>query len=220
MSELGREDSEKLVSVYDWVFGKNKTWLRDENGARVGDQPTCGEYRPPVDISLVASAIELDGVWRVDDYGRLGVASDDEKVEIMDALRVYGHMRETLHTLEVQKYEAGISEIHAVPEWHMFGWKAKDKPNFDECFRRWKATNSGDVVSMVMEDPPAQNHIWLLMNDLLSMAVGKEVYESFVAKPTDYAPVIKVIEDKTSRLTENKKKSIRRHLVSIIAHKK
>jgi len=221
MSELvDSAESEKFISIYQWVFGVRAPWLKNENGQRVDGPPDRRADISPVDISLAASAIELDGIWRIDDYGRLGVASDNEKFEIMDALRVYGHMRETLHPLEVEQYEAGISELHAVPEWHMFGWKRKDKPDFDECFRRWKALRNGDDVPMVMEDPPAQNHIWGLMNNLLSMVVGKEVYEAFVAKPNNYAPVIKVIEDKSSRLSEGDKKAMRRHLHSIISHKK
>lgn len=136
MSTLGGSAaSERFISIYQWVFGVKAPWLSNEDGKLLDGPPDHRTDITPEDISLVASAIELGRIWRIDDYGRFGIASDDEKSEILEALRVYGHMRETLHPLEVEQYEAGISELHAVPEWHMFGWKKKDKPDFEYCYK-------------------------------------------------------------------------------------
>ena len=74
-----------FVSVHDVVFGNRppETSESNDNGSR----KTTITVRPdeaPVDIQLVASAVELDGIFCFDDYGRFGLANDEQKDKILN----------------------------------------------------------------------------------------------------------------------------------------
>lgn len=213
--------SEEIISVYRWVFGTRQPYLRDKDGYRIKGQSVPGWEIAPVGIHLIVSAIELDCIFRVDNFGRYGKALEGEKVDILDALNVYADICARCSEEEVGRYEGGIFEEHNVPEWHQFGWKTKDAPDFEACYEKWKAGRNNEESTGKDGPPVAQSHLWQLMNKLLKHAVGAEEYESLLKGGSKARAVQKLTViggDDTSN--ENVKKALRRNIQQIIGFAK
>lgn len=211
--------AEEIISVYQWVFGTRKPYLRDKDGYRIKGQPFPDWERAPVGIHLVVSAIEVGHIFRVDNFGRYGQALEGEKIDILDTLSVYGDISARCSEEEIDRYEAGIFEEHNVPEWHQFGWKIKDAPNFEACFKKWKVGRNNEESTEKDGPPAAQNHLWKLMNKLLKHAIGTEEYESLV-KGGSKAQAIQKLVVIGGEYSENEKKALRRNIQEIIGSAK
>ena len=209
-----------FVSVHDVVFGNRppETSESNDNGSR----KTSITVRPdeaPVDIQLVASAVELDGIFCFDDYGRFGLANDEQKDKILNVLKVYGRISAFSHTEELDRYEAEISDQRKFSEWHMFGWLIGELPNFEACYQQWKINNEMDgkvspSMLKVNQDPYPQNRIWKFMSLLLEDVIGEVAYKQI--KKDDYKPAISALQGKGMRWSVHEKQALRRHLKTIV----
>ena len=209
-----------FVSVHDVVFGNRppETSESNDNGSR----KTTITVRPdeaPVDIQLVASTVELDGIFCFDDYGRFGLANDEQKDKILNVLKVYGRVSAFSHTEELDRYEAEISDQTKFSEWHMFGWLIGELPNFEACYQQWKINNEMDgkvspSMLKVNQDPYPQNRIWKFMSLLLEDVIGEVAYEQI--KKGDYTSAISALQGKGMRWSVHEKQALRRHLKTIV----
>ena len=209
-----------FVSVHDVVFGNRppETSESNDNGSR----KTTITVRPdeaPVDIQLVASTVELDGIFCFDDYGRFGLANDEQKDKILNVLKVYGRISAFSHTEELDRYEAEISDQTKFSEWHMFGWLIGELPNFEACYQQWKINNEMDgkvspSMLKVNQDPYPQNRIWKFMSLLLEDVIGEVAYEQI--KKGDYTSAISALQGKGMRWSVHEKQALRRHLKTIV----
>ena len=209
-----------FVSVHDVVFGNRppETSESNDNGSR----KTTITVRPdeaPVDIQLVASAVELDGIFCFDDFGRFGLANDEQKDKILNVLKVYGRVSAFSHTEELDRYEAEISDQTKFSEWHMFGWLIGELPNFEACYQQWKINNEMDgkvspSMLKVNQDPYPQNRIWKFMSLLLEDVIGEVAYEQI--KKGDYTSAISALQGKGMRWSVHEKQALRRHLKTIV----
>ena len=209
-----------FVSVHDVVFGNRPPETSESNNN--GSRKTTITVRPdeaPVDIQLVASAVELDGIFCFDDYGRFGLANDEQKDKILNVLKVYGRISAFSHTEELDRYEAEISDQTKFSEWHMFGWLIGELPNFEACYQQWKINNEMDgkvspSMLKVNQDPYPQNRIWKFMSLLLEDVIGEVAYKQI--KKDDYKPAISALQGKGMRWSVHEKQALRRHLKSIV----
>ena len=209
-----------FVSVHDVVFGNRppETSESNDNGSR----KTSITVRPdeaPVDIQLVASAVELDGIFCFDDFGRFGLANDEQKDKILNVLKVYGRISAFSHTEELDRYEAEISDQTKFSEWHMFGWLIGELPDFEACYQQWKINNEMDgkvspSMLKVNQDPYPQNRIWKFMSLLLEDVIGEVAYEQI--KKGDYTSAISALQGKGMRWSVHEKQALRRHLKTIV----
>ena len=209
-----------FVSVHDVVFGNRppETSESNDNGSR----KTTITVRPdeaPVDIQLVASAVELDGIFCFDDFGRFGLANDEQKDKILNVLKVYGRISAFSHTEELDRYEAEISDQTKFSEWHMFGWLIGELPDFEACYQQWKINNEMDgkvspSMLKVNQDPYPQNRIWKFMSLLLEDVIGEVAYEQI--KKGDYTSAISALQGKGMRWSVHEKQALRRHLKTIV----
>tara|TARA_B110000027_G_scaffold131031_1_gene154686 strand:- start:40 stop:687 length:648 start_codon:yes stop_codon:yes gene_type:complete len=209
-----------FVSVHDVVFGNRppETSESNDNGSR----KTTITVRPdeaPVDIQLVASTVELDGIFCFDDFGRFGLANDEQKDKILNVLKVYGRVSAFSHTEELDRYEAEISDQTKFSEWHMFGWLIGELPNFEACYQQWKINNEMDgkvspSMLKVNQDPYPQNRIWKFMSLLLEDVIGEVAYEQI--KKGDYTSAISALQGKGMRWSVHEKQALRRHLKTIV----
>jgi len=209
-----------FVSVHDVVFGNRppETSESNDNGSR----KTSITVRPdeaPVDIQLVASAVELDGIFCFDDFGRFGLANDEQKDKILNVLKVYGRVSAFSHTEELDRYEAEISDQTKFSEWHMFGWLIGELPDFEACYQQWKINNEMDgkvspSMLKVNQDPYPQNRIWKFMSLLLEDVIGEVAYEQI--KKGDYTSAISALQGKGMRWSVHEKQALRRHLKTIV----
>ena len=208
-----------FVSVHNVVFGNRPSEFSeiDESGRhfKVEVKPDV----TPVDIRLVASAVELDGIFCFDDYGRFGLANDEQKDKILNVLKVYGRISAFSHTEELDRYEAEISDQTKFSEWHMFGWLIGELPNFEACYQQWKINNEMDgkvspSMLKVNQDPYPQNRIWKFMSLLLEDVIGEVAYEQI--KKGDYTSAISALQGKGMRWSVHEKQALRRHLKTIV----
>ena len=209
-----------FVSVHDVVFGNRppETSESNDNGSR----KTSITVRPdeaPIDIQLVASAVELDGIFCFDDFGRFGLANDEQKDKILNVLKVYGRVSAFSHTEELDRYEAEISDQTKFSEWHMFGWLIGELPDFEACYQQWKINNEMDgkvspSMLKVNQDPYPQNRIWKFMSLLLEDVIGEVAYEQI--KKGDYTSAISALQGKGMRWSVHEKQALRRHLKTIV----
>jgi len=209
-----------FVSVHDVVFGNRPPETSESNDN--GNRKTTITVKPdeaPVDIQLVASAIELDGIFCFDDYGRFGLANDEQKDKILNVLKVYGRVSAFSHTEELDRYEAEISDQTKFSEWHMFGWLIGELPDFEACYQQWKINNEMDgkvspSMLKVNQDPYPQNRIWKFMSLLLEDVIGEVAYEQI--KKGDYTSAISALQGKGMRWSVHEKQALRRHLKTIV----
>ena len=208
-----------FVSVHNVVFGNRPSEFSeiDESGRhfKVEVKPDV----TPVDIRLVASAVELDGIFCFDDYGRFGLANDEQKDKILNVLKVYGRISAFSHTEELDRYEAEISDQTKFSEWHMFGWLIGELPDFEACYQQWKINNEMDgkvspSMLKVNQDPYPQNRIWKFMSLLLEDVIGEVAYEQI--KKGDYTSAISALQGKGMRWSVHEKQALRRHLKTIV----
>ena len=170
-----------FVSVHDVVFGNRppETSESNDNGSR----KTTITVRPdeaPVDIQLVASAVELDGIFCFDDYGRFGLANDEQKDKILDVLKMHGRLCNFSHAEEIDRYETEISDQTKFSEWHMFGWLIGELPDFEACYQQWKSKHntSGkepNLKAKRLENPRKSNTIWVMVEGLVTSVISEHL---------------------------------------------
>ena len=172
-----------FVSVHDVVFGNRPSEFSeiDESGRhfKVEVKPDVA----PVDIRLVASAAELSGIFCFDDYGRFGIANNEQKDKILDVLKMYGRLSAFSHTEELDRYETEISDQTKFSEWHMFGWLIGELPDFEACYQQWKSKHntSGKEPSLKakrLESPRKSNTIWVMVEGLVTSVISEHLASS------------------------------------------
>jgi hypothetical protein len=208
-----------FVSVHDVVFGNRPSEFSeiDESGRhfKVEVKPDV----TPVDIRLVASAVELDGIFCFDDYGRFGIANNEQKDKILDVLKMYGRLSAFSHTEELDRYETEISDQTKFSEWHMFGWLIGEIPDFEACYQQWKIKNGMEgKQAPSLQKPSTQNHVWQLMGKLLEVVIGEDPYKAVLRG--DYKPAIRILKKYDLGSDENKKRTLRINLVEIVGKAK
>ena len=208
-----------FVSVHNVVFGNRPSEFSeiDESGRhfKVEVKPDV----TPVDIRLVASAVELDGIFCFDDYGRFGLANDEQKDKILDVLKMYGRLSAFSHTEELDRYETEISDQTKFSEWHMFGWLIGEIPDFEACYQQWKIKNGMEgKQAPSLQKPSTQNHVWQLMGKLLEVVIGEDPYKAVLRG--DYKPAIRILKKYDLGSDENKKRTLRINLVEIVGKAK
>jgi len=204
-----------FVSVHDVVFGNRPSEFSeiDESGRhfKVEVKPDV----TPVDIRLVASAVELDGIFCFDDYGRFGIANNEQKDKILDVLRMYSRLSAFSHTEELDRYETEISDQTKFSEWHMFGWLIGDIPDFEACYQQWKIKNGMEgKQAPSLQKPSTQNHVWQLMGKLLEVVIGEDPYKAVLRG--DYKLAIGILKKYDLGSDENKKRTLRINLAEIV----
>ena len=204
-----------FVSVHNVVFGNRPSEFSeiDESGRhfKVEVKPDVA----PVDIRLVASAAELSGIFCFDDYGRFGIANNEQKDKILDVLKMYGRLSAFSHTEELDRYETEISDQTKFSEWHMFGWLIGDIPDFEACYQQWKIKNGMEgKQAPSLQKPSTQNHVWQLMGKLLEVVIGENPYKAVLRG--DYKPAIRILKKYDLGSDENKKRTLRINLAEIV----
>jgi hypothetical protein len=204
-----------FVSVHDVVFGNRPSEFSeiDESGRhfKVEVKPDVA----PVDIRLVASAAELSGIFCFDDYGRFGIANNEQKDKILDVLKMYGRLSAFSHTEELDRYETEISDQTKFSEWHMFGWLIGDIPDFEACYQQWKIKNGMEgKQAPSLQKPSTQNHVWQLMGKLLEVVIGENPYKAVLRG--DYKLAIGILKKYDLGSDENKKRTLRINLAEIV----
>ena len=204
-----------FVSVHDVVFGNRPSEFSeiDESGRhfKVEVKPDV----TPVDIRLVASAVELDGIFCFDDYGRFGIANNEQKDKILDVLRMYSRLSAFSHTEELDRYETEISDQTKFSEWHMFGWLIGDIPDFEACYQQWKIKNGMEgKQAPSLQKPSTQNHVWQLMGKLLEVVIGENPYKAVLRG--DYKLAIGILKKYDLGSDENKKRTLSNNLAEIV----
>jgi hypothetical protein len=204
-----------FVSVHDVVFGNRPSEFSeiDESGRhfKVEVKPDV----TPVDIRLVASAVELDGIFCFDDYGRFGIANNEQKDKILDVLRMYSRLSAFSHTEKLDRYETEISDQTKFSEWHMFGWLIGDIPDFEACYQQWKIKNGMEgKQAPSLQKPSTQNHVWQLMGKLLEVVIGENPYKAVLRG--DYKLAIGILKKYDLGSDENKKRTLRINLAEIV----
>ena len=208
-----------FVSVHDVVFGNRPSEFSeiDESGRhfKVEVKPDVA----PVDIRLVASAAELSGIFCFDDYGRFGIANNEQKDKILDVLKMYGRLSAFSHTEELDRYETEISDQTKFSEWHMFGWLIGEIPDFEACYQQWKIKNGMEgKQAPSLQKPSTQNHVWQLMGKLLEVVIGEDPYKAVLRG--DYKLAIGILKKYDLGSDENKKRTLRINLVEIVGKAK
>jgi hypothetical protein len=208
-----------FVSVHNVVFGNRPSEFSeiDESGRhfKVEVKPDVA----PVDIRLVASAAELSGIFCFDDYGRFGIANNEQKDKILDVLKMYGRLSAFSHTEELDRYETEISDQTKFSEWHMFGWLIGEIPDFEACYQQWKIKNGMEgKQAPSLQKPSTQNHVWQLMGKLLEVVIGEDPYKAVLRG--DYKPAIRILKKYDLGSDENKKRTLRINLVEIVGKAK
>jgi hypothetical protein len=204
-----------FVSVHNVVFGNRPSEFSeiDESGRhfKVEVKPDV----TPVDIRLVASAVELDGIFCFDDYGRFGIANNEQKDKILDVLRMYSRLSAFSHTEKLDRYETEISDQTKFSEWHMFGWLIGDIPDFEACYQQWKIKNGMEgKQAPSLQKPSTQNHVWQLMGKLLEVVIGENPYKAVLRG--DYKLAIGILKKYDLGSDENKKRTLRINLAEIV----
>jgi hypothetical protein len=204
-----------FVSVHNVVFGNRPSEFSeiDESGRhfKVEVKPDVA----PVDIRLVASAAELSGIFCFDDYGRFGIANNEQKDKILDVLKMYGRLSAFSHTEELDRYETEISDQTKFSEWHMFGWLIGDIPDFEACYQQWKIKNGMEgKQAPSLQKPSTQNHVWQLMGKLLEVVIGENPYKAVLRG--DYKLAIGILKKYDLGSDENKKRTLRINLAEIV----
>ena len=204
-----------FVSVHNVVFGNRPSEFSeiDESGRhfKVEVKPDV----TPVDIRLVASAVELDGIFCFDDYGRFGIANNEQKDKILDVLRMYSRLSAFNHTEELDRYETEISDQTKFSEWHMFGWLIGEIPDFEACYQQWKIKNGMEgKQAPSLQKPSTQNHVWQLMGKLLEVVIGEDPYKAVLRG--DYKLAIGILKKYDLGSDENKKRTLRINLAEIV----
>ena len=204
-----------FVSVHNVVFGNRPSEFSeiDESGRhfKVEVKPDVA----PVDIRLVASAAELSGIFCFDDYGRFGIANNEQKDKILDVLKMYGRLSAFSHTEELDRYETEISDQTKFSEWHMFGWLIGEIPDFEACYQQWKIKNGMEgKQAPSLQKPSTQNHVWQLMGKLLEVVIGEDPYKAVLRG--DYKLAIGILKKYDLGSDENKKRTLRTNLTEIV----
>ena len=169
----------EFVSLYDVIFGRTDT---EENG----DVALEIEAVPLV---AVASAIEISvtDAYCYDRFGRMPIAKDDIKAEVLATLSDYHRVLMMNHPYDIGQYEMSIEEMVGETMWHRFGWLPGALPDFIELHKTW-AEAHGDYTEITIADAkpteinPAidapeepkrnTNSVWHLANITLRLAIG------------------------------------------------
>jgi|TARA_B110000967_G_C18703548_1_gene469102 hypothetical protein len=209
-----------FVSVYNVVFGTRPYKQPDPNiSGLLGIELRQDE--PLIDISKVVSAIEEDGVYFFDDFGRFARLDQSEGVAILVArLAVLGRFLGYSNSAEeIVNYSKILSDFNVAPEWHTYGWMIGELPDFDTCHEAWKTKHGVQGLSppslpQPNKSPSQQSHIWKLMNDLLKITISEEAYEQTLKG--NFKLAVSCLQDKGLRYSESDKKTLRSHLTIIV----
>lgn len=209
-----------FVSIYNVVFGTRPYIQTDPNNSGLfGIELRQDE--PLIDVSKVVSAIEEEGVFFFDAFGRFakldqseGVVTLVARLAVLGGFLGYSNSEE-----EIANYSKILFEFNVAPEWHTYGWMIGELPDFDTCHEAWKAKHGVQGLSppslpQPNKVPAQQNHIWKLMNDLLKITITKEAYDSILKG--NYTSAISCLQDKGLRYSENEKKTLRSHLSIVV----
>ena len=209
-----------FVSVYNVVFGTRPFKQTDPNfSGLLGIESRQDE--PLIDISKVVSAIEEEGVFFFDAFGRFarldqseGVATLVERLAVLGSFLGYSNSAE-----EIANYSKILSDFKVAPEWHTYGWMIGELPDFDTCHQAWKTKHGVQGLSppplpQPNQLPSQQSHIWKLMSDLLKITITEEAYEQ--TQKGNFKLAITCLQDKGLRWSDSEKKALRRHLFDIV----
>ena len=207
----------EFISVYHLVLGTRPTKKDAVNEGGIDDNPDMHVATSPVDISLVASAIDLDGIYHFDDFGRFGVADSEARGKVKRALAAYGELLITGSPTEMKDFIFELHGLNNTLHWHRFGWLKEDLPDFDACHEKWKSANGMEgKPSPSLKEPALQSHIWKFTGDLLKTVIGDDAYHA--AARGKYTKAISVLNEKGFRWSEHQKPALRRHLNAIVAN--
>jgi len=209
-----------FVSIYNVVFGTRPLKQIDPNmsglfGVEMRQDETL------IDVSNVVSAIEEEGVFFFDDFGRFAKLDQSEGVATLVArLAVLGRFLGYSNSAEeIANYSKILSDFNVAPEWHTYGWVIGELPDFEACHEAWKAKHGVQGLSppslpQQNKVPSQQNHIWKFMNDLLKINMTEEAYDETLKG--NFTLAISCLQGKGLRWSENEKKALRGHLSMIV----
>lgn len=209
-----------FVSVYNVVFGTRPYKQTDQNfSGLLGIQ--LRQDQSLVDISKVVSAIEQEGVYFFDDFGRFARLDQSEGVATLVArLAVLGRFLGYSNSAEeITNYSKILSDFNVAPEWHTYGWMINELPDFDACHEAWKTKHGVQGLSppslpQPNKLPSQQNHIWKFMNDLLKITITEEAYEQ--TQKGSFKLAITCLQEHGLRWSDSEKRALRRHLSDIV----
>ena len=210
-----------FVSIYNVVFGTRPYKYKDPIVIGLLNIE-LRQDEPLIDISKVVSAIEEEGIFFFDDFGRFAKLDQSKGVTTLVAqLAVFGrYLGYSNSAKQMANYAQQMSDFNVAPEWHTYGWMIGELPDFDTCHQTWKTKHGVQGLSppslpQPNQLPSQQNHIWKLMNDLLKITITEEAYEQ--TQKGNFKLAISCLQDKGLRWSENEKKALRGHLSEIVA---
>ena len=208
----------EFISVYHLVLGTRPTKKDAVNEGGIDDNPDMHVATSPVDISLVASAIDLDGIYHFDDFGRFGVADSEARGKDKRELAAYGELLITGSPTEMKDFIFELHGLNNTLHWHRFGWLKEDLPDFDACHEKWKSANGmKGKKAPSLKQPSPQSHFWRLTGKLLKTVIGEDAYDSVLKG--DYSKAVSALQDHKNqefRYNDNEKKALRENLKKIV----
>jgi hypothetical protein len=204
-----------FLSVYHLILGTRPAKKDEDKVGGIDNKPDIREAASPMDIGLVASAIDEGDIYHFDDFGRFGVADSEAKCKIKSALAAYGELLITGSPGEMGNFIHELHGLNNTLDWHRFGWMEEDLPEFQVCHEAWNNKNGmAGKNAPTLNEPAPQSHFWLLVGKLLKNLVGDDAYEQIAINKC--APAISALESRGFRWTENEKKALRTHLSKIV----
>jgi hypothetical protein len=169
-----------FVSVHNVIFGNRPAVFSEVEQNRRHIQVQVRADQEPVDIKMVASAAELDKIFCFDDFGRFGLANDEQRDKVLGELKVYCRLCAYSNTDELDRYEDKISDPAEFSEWHMFGWLIGDLPDFEACYQQWKTERSTSGKEPILkrkrlDDPRTSNTVWDMVKGLLTAVINEHL---------------------------------------------
>ena len=209
-----------FVSIYNVVFGTRPYKYTDPIAIGLLNIE-LRQDEPLIDISKVVSAIEEEGIFFFDDFGRFAKLDQSKGVTTLVAqLAVFGrYLGYSNSAKQMANYAQQMSDFNVAPEWHTYGWMIGELPDFDTCHQTWNTKHGVQGLSppslpQPNQLPSQQNHIWKLMNDLLKITITEEAYEQ--TQKGNFKLAITCLQDKGLRWSDSEKKALRRHLFDIV----
>ncbi len=209
-----------FVSIYNVVFGTRPYTYTDPIIIGLSNIE-LRQDEPLIDISKVVSAIEEEGIFFFDDFGRFAKLDHSKGVTTLVAqLAVFGrYLGYSNSAEEIANYSKILSDFNVAPEWHTYGWMIGELPDFDTCHQAWKTKHGVQGLSppplpQPNKLPSQQSHIWKLMSDLLKITITEEAYEQ--TQKGNFKLAITCLQDKGLRWSDSEKKALRRHLFDIV----
>ncbi len=164
-------------------------------------------------ITEIATAIEVDGFYTWDRFGRF------VKVPPIDKGGIFSELRDAVLDALAEGIKAG--EVDSDYFLNMYGptvlgtsgWDESKLPNFGELETAWSKKYSGSVNTPSKQEPPKQSKIWDVFRGLLRVKYGDGVIDDLNSGYSEYGSKIKQdlelkgidIETKTLKTYINKK---------------